>query len=350
VAFEWHQPWELGVTARLEVVDASLHFGTTPALDAIDLTVAPGEVVVVLGPSGSGKSTLLRMVAGLQAPDSGSVLLDGSDLALVPPHRRGIGLMFQDHALFPHMDVGANVGFGLRMRRLSGGEIANRVGELLDLVGLPATERRAVQTLSGGEQQRVALARSLAPEPALLLLDEPLGALDRPLRERLVLELRQLFTRLGLTVVAVTHDQSEAFALADRLVVLDAGRVLQEGSPSAVWGAPASAQVARILGFTNVAPVSVELGRIISPWGDLGPAEAPAAAVLLRPDGLIIGSGGPIEGTVMACTFAGSHARVRVAVAGAPDLDAEVPGGSPPAVGVVVRLTVDPTAVSILAS
>ncbi len=338
------------MTARLEVVDASLHFGTTPALDAVDLTVAPGEVVVVLGPSGSGKSTLLRVIAGLQVPDSGSVLLDGSDLALVPPHRRGIGLMFQDHALFPHMDVGANVGFGLRMRRWSGDPIATRVGELLELVGLPGTERRTIQTLSGGEQQRVALARALAPEPALLLLDEPLGALDRPLRERLVLELRQLFSRLGLTVVAVTHDQSEAFALADRLVVLDGGRVLQQGSPSAVWGAPASAQVARILGFTNVAPVSVERGRIVSPWGDLGPTDAPGVAVLLRPEGIAIGSNGPIEGTVMASTFAGSHARVRVAVAGAPDLEAEVPGGSPPPVGAVVRLSVHPAAVSVLRS
>jgi len=338
------------VTARLEVVGATVRFGARAALDAVDLIVAPGEVLVMLGPSGSGKSTLLRAVAGLQPLDGGRIALDGVEMAGVPPHRRGVGLMFQDHALFPHLDVAANVAFGLRMQGRPRDATAARVAELLALVGLPGTEHRAIHTLSGGEQQRVALARSLAPEPSLLLLDEPLGALDRPLRERLVVELRELFGRLGLTVLAVTHDQTEAFALADRLVVVADGRVLQTGAPAAVWGAPVSAQVAGLLGFTNVVPASVEAGRLVTPWGDLGPADGSAAAVLVRPEGIELDPAGPVAGTVVTSTFAGARARLRVAVEGAPPLDVDVGGVAAPPVGATVRLRVGPTAVSALPS
>ncbi|MEQ1788508.1 MAG: ABC transporter ATP-binding protein, partial [Acidimicrobiales bacterium] len=211
------------MTARLTVDGASVRFGATTALSGVDLEVAAGEVVAILGPSGSGKSTLLRAVAGLQPLSDGRVVIDGVDHTHTPAHRRGVGLMFQDHALFPHLSVGANVAFGLRMQRRSPAETRARVAELLDLVGLASTEGRAIHTLSGGEQQRVALARALAPAPRVLLLDEPLGALDRQLRERLVDELGQLFGQLGQTVVAVTHDQTEAFAMAHRLVVVDAG-------------------------------------------------------------------------------------------------------------------------------
>lgn len=338
------------MTPRLEVVNATVSFGARAALDAVDLIVEPGEVLVMLGPSGSGKSTLLRAVAGLQPLDAGRVVLDGADLAGVPPHRRGVGLMFQDHALFPHLDVGANVAFGLRMQGEARHAIAARVAELLGLVGLPGTEGRAIHTLSGGEQQRVALARSLAPEPRLLLLDEPLGALDRPLRERLVVELRELFGRLGLTVLAVTHDQTEAFALADRLVVVADGQVLQTGAPAAVWRAPVSARVAGLLGFTNVVAASVDAGRLVTPWGDLGPAAGPAAAVLVRPEGVELDPAGPIAGTVVSSTFAGARTRLRVAVDGAPPLDVEVGGPAAPPVGATVRLRVGRAAVSALPS
>lgn len=338
------------MTPLLEVASATVRFGARAALDAVDLTVAPGEVLVMLGPSGSGKSTLLRAVAGLQPLDAGRVVLDGASLAGVPPHRRGVGLMFQDHALFPHLDVGANVAFGLRMQGRSRDATAARVAELLTLVGLPGTEHRAIHTLSGGEQQRVALARSLAPEPRLLLLDEPLGALDRPLRERLVVELRALFGQLGLTVLAVTHDQTEAFAMADRLVVVAEGRVLQTGAPAAVWGAPASAQVAGLLGFTNVVTASVETGRLLTPWGDLGPADGPASAVLVRPEGIELDPAGPIVGMVVTSTFAGARARLRVAVDGAPPLDVDVGGTAAPPVGTTVRLRVGEAAVSALHS
>lgn len=338
------------MSGRLEVTGATVRFDATTALAGVDLMVGAGEVVVLLGRSGSGKSTLLRAVAGLQALDDGRIVVDGVDMAEVPPHQRGMGLMFQDHALFSHLDVTANVGFGLRMRRRPAEEVAATVAGLLELVGLPGTGGRAIQTLSGGEQQRVALARSLAPEPRLLLLDEPLGALDRPLRERLVVELRRVFTRLGLSVVAVTHDQAEAFALADRLVVLEAGQVLQQGSPTEVWRAPASAAVARLLGFANVARAGAEAGRIVSPWGDLGPADGPVAAVLVRPESVAVDPDGRIEGTVTTSTFAGARTRLTVATPGAPDLDVEVPGPDGPPVGAAIRLTITAGAVTALPS
>lgn len=235
---------------RLERVSVS--FDGTEVLRSADLEVAEGERVAVLGPSGSGKSTLLRVTAGLQRPDGGRVLLGGRDLAGVPPHRRGIGLMHQEGALFPHRDVGGNVSFGLRMRGTPRAERERRTRELLRLVGLAGFERRPLEELSGGERQRVGLARALAPEPRLLLLDEPLGSLDRPLRERLVHELRELFDRLDLTVVHVTHDVGEAFALGDRVALMRDGRIVQHGTPDEVWEQPADEWVARFLGMSNI--------------------------------------------------------------------------------------------------
>jgi thiamine transport system ATP-binding protein len=232
---------------RLEQVTVT-YDGFT-AVQPLDLEVADGEIVCVLGPSGSGKSSLLRAVAGLEPDATGRVSWDGTDLTRVPPHRRGFGLMFQDHALFPHRDVQGNVAFGLRMQRLPRPQIDARARDALALVGLTGFEHRRITELSGGEQQRVALARALAAAPRLLMLDEPLGALDRALRERLVSELRALFVRLGLTSLFVTHDHDEAFALADRLVVMHEGRIEQAGSPLDVWQRPANAFVARFLGW-----------------------------------------------------------------------------------------------------
>jgi thiamine transport system ATP-binding protein len=236
----------------LQAEELAVRFDGTPALEGATLDVGAGEVVTVLGPSGSGKTTLLRVIAGLQLPDAGRVLLDGSDLAGVPPHRRGIGLVFQDHALFPHRDVLGNVAFGLRMRGDPPDAVARRVGELLELVGLAGLEQRSVGTLSGGEQQRVALARALAPEPRVLLLDEPLGSLDRRLRDRLLDDLAHLFDELGLTAVYVTHDQTEAFTLGDRVAVMRDGRVVQVATPDELWARPLDADVARFLGIANV--------------------------------------------------------------------------------------------------
>lgn len=232
----------------LEIEGVTTRFGAKIALDDLSLDVSAGEVVSLLGASGSGKSTLLRVVAGLQRPDSGRVRLDGQDLARVPPHRRGIGLVFQDHALFHHRDVAANVAFGLRMRGDAPDQIDRRVGELLELVGLHGFERRSVATLSGGEQQRIALARALAPEPRILLLDEPLGSLDRPLRERLLADLDGLFTAIDLTALYVTHDQAEAFRLGDRIALIREGRIAQTGTPDELWTHPADEDVALFLG------------------------------------------------------------------------------------------------------
>jgi thiamine transport system ATP-binding protein len=204
----------------LAVEDVTVRFGERTVLHNVSLSVETGEIVALLGPSGCGKSTLLRVIAGLQIPDCGAVLWDGADLAGVPPHRRGIGLVFQDLQLFPHKDVGGNVAFGLRMQGARRELITAQVAQLLDLVGLPGFERRRVATLSGGEAQRVALARALAPEPKVLLLDEPLGALDRDLHDRLALDVRALLRQVGITAVHVTHDEAEARVIGDRLVVL----------------------------------------------------------------------------------------------------------------------------------
>jgi thiamine transport system ATP-binding protein len=202
----------------------------------------------VLGSSGSGKTTLLRAIAGLAPISSGRIAFEGRDLAGVAAHRRGFGFMFQDHALFPHLDAGGNVAFGLKMAGMSRAARDLRVDEVLELVGLSGFGDRPISELSGGERQRVALARTLAPSPSLLLLDEPMGALDRALRDRLVPELGELIRSLGLTAIYVTHDHAEAFELADRLVIMDVGRVVQRGVPDEVDAAPVSDHVARLLG------------------------------------------------------------------------------------------------------
>lgn len=243
--------------SRLLIDDVTVRYGDHLALDRVSLEVEPGEVVAVVGPSGSGKSTLLRAVAGLEPLAGGRVVVGGRDLSSVPTHQRGIGLMFQDHALFTHLDVAGNVAYGLRIAGMGEVERRARVGELLDLVGLAGMGGRRVDQLSGGEAQRVALARALAPAPGLLMLDEPLGSLDRALREQLVGELRRLLTELDQTALHVTHDQGEAFALADRVAVVDRGRLVAVGRPAELWGDPGSAFVARFLGHPNLWSVTV---------------------------------------------------------------------------------------------
>ncbi len=230
-------------------------------LKQVSFTVLPGETVSLLGPSGSGKSTLLRIIAGLEAPETGAILWNGVDLAPIPPHARDFGLVFQDYALFPHLNVFENVAFGLRMRpgRLAAASprafeaaLRARVAEVLDLVNLRGFEHRKVTDLSGGEQQRVALARALAPSPRLLMFDEPLGALDRSLKEALLHELRAILRRTGIPAIYVTHDQEEAFAIADRVLILHRGEIVRAGRPAEVWYDPRSPWVARFLGAGNV--------------------------------------------------------------------------------------------------
>ena len=262
----------------LTVSGVTVAFGRVKALDRIDLQVATGEVLAILGPSGCGKSTLLRAVAGLQPLDAGEVRWDGEDLAGLPVHRRDFGLMFQEHALFSHRDVAANVAFGLRMQKTDAASRRRRVREVLALVGLAGFEERPIATLSGGEAQRVALARSLAPEPRLLMLDEPLGSLDRPRREELTEELRSLLRGIGVTVLHVTHDHDEAFAVGDRVAVMQSGRMARIGTPADIWHDPRRREVARFLGHANVVTVG-EDGAV--PWGRL---PAPAGPAVVRAD------------------------------------------------------------------
>ncbi|MBM3695235.1 MAG: ABC transporter ATP-binding protein [Actinobacteria bacterium] len=331
----------------LEVQRATVRVGDW-SLEGVDLVVGDAEVLAVLGPSGSGKTTLLRAVAGLQALDAGRILWDGDDLAGVPPHRRGFGLVFQDFALFPHLDVGRNVEFGLRMQGVPAAERRRRAAAALERVELPGIERRRVATLSGGEAQRVALARALAPGPRLLLFDEPLGSLDRGLRERLTGELRRLLSSLGVTALYVTHDQEEAFGLADRVMILEAGRALQVGTPEEVWRVPDGEQVARFLGLRNILDGRVTGSRAETAAGTIpvppGTPEGPVRLVI-RPGAFRLDPGGTILGQVMARTFRGEAYAVEVA-AGGVVLEAHLPRAPSP--GDQVRLAVDPAGITHL--
>jgi ABC-type Fe3+/spermidine/putrescine transport system ATPase subunit len=361
----------------LELVSITKSFGQTRALDDVTLTVNAGEVVSLLGPSGCGKSTLLAIVAGLETPDRGEARWDGENLAGVPAHRRRFGLMFQDYALFPHRDVFDNIAFGLRMQNSPQDEIARQVRDALALVNLSGFERRDVNTLSGGEAQRVALARALAPRPRLLMLDEPLGALDRALRDQLLDDLGTLLRHPPspsgreaggegeLTVIYVTHDQQEAFALADRVAVMNAGRIVQVGAPEEVYARPASRFVAEFLGLKNIVRgrverrgaavvVATEVGEITVQkpgfWEKPGFYKQ-GVEVLLRPDGATIAEDGAshIEGRMLDKSFRGSRTVARV-LAGAVTLTFEFPASQPlPAAGEAVRLRVNPEAVYFLA-
>jgi putative spermidine/putrescine transport system ATP-binding protein/spermidine/putrescine transport system ATP-binding protein len=235
----------------VRVTELTKLFGTTRAVDRVSLTIAPGSMVALLGPSGCGKTTILRMISGLLEPNAGEIFLDERAVTRVPVHRRNIGMLFQNYALFPHMTVAENVAFGLETRSIKRSAAATRVADALQLVQLPEYGDRMPAQLSGGQQQRVALARALVVEPALLLLDEPLGALDKALRQSMQVELRALQHRLGVTTVMVTHDQDEALTMADRIVIMRDGRVEQVGAPAEVYQRPASRFVAGFLGAAN---------------------------------------------------------------------------------------------------
>jgi thiamine transport system ATP-binding protein len=306
----------------LQVQGLTVHYDDLVALRDVSLDLAPGEVLAVLGPSGCGKSTLLRTVAGLERPASGTVRFEGRDLDRVPTHRRGFALLFQDGQLFPHLTVARNVEYALRLRRVDGAARAARVGDLLALVGLEGYQDRLPTTLSGGERQRVALARALAVEPRLLLLDEPLSALDTALRERLATDLRDILVEAGTTALLVTHDHDEAFAVADRMAVLRAGRVVQQGPVAEVWQHPADATTALFLGYARV----LEGGpaRAVLAAGGL----PPAPAVALRRSALVADADGPLGGVVSQARAAPDQVRLVVEVDGVGTVDAVAPSGA----------------------
>ena len=330
-------------------------------LSAVSFAVERGEIVCLLGPSGCGKTTLLRVIAGLETPDSGQVIVDGEDVTTAPPHLRSFGFMFQEYALFPHKDVSGNVAFGLRMQGLAHAAIAERVTEALALVGLAGFERRDVSQLSGGERQRVALARSLAPRPRLLMLDEPLGALDRNLRERLLDELPQILHQAGATAITVTHDQEEAFAIADKVVLLRDGYVVQIGAPREVYRQPTSPWVARFLGLTNLLDaeiagdkVATEIGELeIGDWKlEIGSTQSPVSnlQLLIRPEAAQLGDGpNTVRGIVAERSFRGERYRLGVLHESGIELAFNIPANVDlPACGKPIILSLDPQALTLL--
>ncbi len=285
----------------LELDGVVVRYGATTAVDDVTLRVGGdgAQVVALLGPSGCGKSTLLRAVAGLEPLSAGRVLVDGEDLARTPAHRRGFGLVFQDGQLFPHLDVAGNIAFGLRMARWGSAARAARVAELLELVGLAGLGARSPGELSGGQAQRVALARALAPRPRLLLLDEPLSALDRELRDRLTTDLARVLTTTGTPTLLVTHDHAEAAALAQRVAVMDAGAVRQEAGVRELWRHPADERVAAFLGYPWSIEAGVRDGRARTALGEVAVAVPDGPARLaLRAESLV--AGGPGEHEVVS--------------------------------------------------
>jgi len=328
-----------GLSLRLE--DISRSYGAVVAVYPLSLSVAPGELIALLGPSGCGKTTTLRMVAGFESPDTGRILIGDRDVTDLPPNHRGLGMVFQNYGLFPHMSVGANVAFGLRMQRLPAAECTRRAREMLATVRLQNFEDRFPAQLSGGQQQRVALARALVTNPTVLLLDEPLGALDRNLREGMQFELRELQRRLGITSVMVTHDQEEALTMADRVAVMQAGRIVQQGPPAEIYARPRNRFVSEFLGTANVFAVQ-----------DLPGQQVPDGCrlIAIRPEHIdVLPPGqGTLQGRIIDLVFRGAYLAFELAVDG---LDrpviAYVQAGraDAPAPGAIVGLGWEPGAI-----
>ena len=338
--------------AAVAIVGAAKSFaGGTAALRATDLTIPAGEVLVLLGPSGCGKTTLLRLVAGLERPDAGGAIrFDGEDVTALSVERRQVGMVFQSYALFPNMSVAENVGYGLKLRGVPRVERAAEVARLLDLVGLAAFAARRVDTISGGQRQRVALARAIAIKPRVLLLDEPLSALDAALRDRLRVEIATLLRAFGTTAIYVTHDQAEAMAIGDRVAVMDRGGIAQIGTPEDIYARPASRFVAAFVGTSNrlsgpVVGGMLRIGESLIPVG--GPDRA--TTVWFRPEAVALHGasrgGDGLAGSVIASTFFGPTCRLSVALGdGHAPVLVDVPAAERVPVGAPVRLTLHPAA------
>ncbi|MFE5139907.1 ABC transporter ATP-binding protein [Streptomyces fagopyri] len=329
-------------------------FGSTVALDGLDLTARPGELLALLGPSGCGKTTALRMLAGFEHPDSGEVLVDGEDVTRVPAHRRDAGMVFQSYSLFPHLSALDNVAFGLRMRKVRTADRRTRAAELLDLVGLADKGERFPHQLSGGQQQRIALARALALRPRVLLLDEPLSALDAKVRLSLREEIRRLQQELGITTLFVTHDQEEALSMADRVAVMRSGRLEQCAAPAELYGRPATAFVAEFVGTMSRIPGRLEattvevLGQRLPVDGDA--PDAREVDVLVRPEAVRVEADDAGDARLVAGAFLGAATRVTVRLADGTEVKADLPtheaAALAPGAAVTVRLPERPVLVA----
>jgi len=346
-----------GVEVRLE--NLQRHYGPVTALNDLSLTIAPGELVALLGPSGCGKTTALRLLAGLEQADGGRVVIGGADVTTVPANKRDVGMVFQAYSLFPHMVAWENVAFGLQMRKVGAAERKRRALEVLDLVGLAPYANRYATQLSGGQQQRVALARALAIRPKVLLLDEPLSALDAKVRSRLRDEIRRVQLEVGITTLFVTHDQEEALAIADRVGVMNAGHLEQLGPPTLVYTRPATPFVAEFVGLTNRLTGEVKFGMVevrgtqlplVQPNEPQGPAIA-----LVRPEAVSLATDGnmadgPLVGTVIAVAFLGATSRVTVDLGGGVTVLAQMPtsaaAGHPAGTRVRLALRDDPVLIA----
>jgi spermidine/putrescine transport system ATP-binding protein len=320
----WQKTTAGDVMLQVEKIYKS--YNNQPLLRGISFSVAAGETVCLLGPSGSGKSTLLRLIAGLEEMEAGHILWDGMDMAPVPVHQRNFGLMFQDYALFPHYDVFENIAFGLRMQKLPKAEVDLRVRQALELVDLTAFAKRSIAELSGGEQQRVAYARAIAPRPRLLMLDEPLGALDKTLKEQLILDLHRLLHQTQNPAIYVTHDQEEAFGIGDRILLLHNGQVEQQGSPEVVYRNPVSVWAAKFLGLGNVIKGKVQSFSPLRVITNDGSFELPsqrikanighAVSLVIFPDAATVTQRvreqNCITGKVVDCSFRGDGYKTRV--------------------------------------
>ncbi|MDM7932496.1 ABC transporter ATP-binding protein [Tabrizicola sp.] len=325
------------MTSAVEFQNVSRHFGQVKAVDGVDLTIAEGSFFAMLGPSGSGKTTCLRLISGFEKPTNGQIRIFGEDVSNTPPHLRNVNTVFQDYALFPHLNVRDNVAYGLMVKGVARGQRHAKAEEMLALVKLDGYGDRKPAQLSGGQRQRVALARALVNEPRVLLLDEPLGALDLKLREAMQDELKALQHRLGLTFVFVTHDQHEALSMADHLAVFNEGRIAQIGTPQDIYDRPATRFVADFVGSSNVLPPA--LTRAFG---------GPEQWASLRPEITRLAAAGPVTGTVTALRYLGSGTRVVIRT-GETEIAALVPSGQPvPAEGTTTAIAFDPQALHLM--
>ncbi|GAB3148417.1 ABC transporter ATP-binding protein [Microbacterium neimengense] len=342
---------EAGSGTRVQFRGVVKDYGATRVLHGVDLDIAPGEFVSLLGPSGCGKTTALRVLAGLERATDGAVLLAGRDVSGVPTNKRDIGMVFQSYSLFPHLRVLENTAFGLRRRGVGKAEAARRATDALDLVGLGHLADRFPHQLSGGQQQRVALARALVTEPRVLLLDEPLSALDAKVRVQLRDEIRRIQLRLGITTVFVTHDQEEALAVSDRIAVMNAGRIDQIGTPEELYLRPATAQVAAFVGVSSLVPGTV-VGEFVDVWGQRLPLQSPTDAgsvdVFVRPENVrFTASDAPgVEATVQESTFLGSFRRSVVRTPDGTMLNVQHDASERVQYGDTVRIALDPVPVA----